>query len=60
MIAARTDQCSYILNTALSTDIIFAAPQTVFQDKSHFDFAFFQEMGVNLLWPEVICAALLF
>lgn len=39
---------------ALLTDIILAAPETVFQDKPHFDFGIVPGDGVNLLWPEVI------
>jgi enoyl-CoA hydratase/carnithine racemase len=39
---------------ALLTDIILATPDTVFQDKAHFDFGIVPGDGVNLLWPEVI------
>ncbi|WP_417843521.1 enoyl-CoA hydratase/isomerase family protein [Thalassospira sp.] len=39
---------------ALLTDIILATPETVFQDKPHFDFGIVPGDGVNLLWPEVI------
>lgn len=39
---------------ALLTDIILATPETVFQDKQHFDFGIVPGDGVNLLWPEVI------
>jgi enoyl-CoA hydratase/carnithine racemase len=39
---------------ALLTDIVLATPQTVFQDKPHFDFGITPGDGVNLLWPEVI------
>ncbi len=39
---------------ALLTDIILAPPETVFQDKPHFDFGIVPGDGVNLLWPEVI------
>jgi len=39
---------------ALLTDIILATPQTLFQDKPHFDFGIVPGDGVNLLWPEVI------
>jgi len=39
---------------ALLTDIILATPQTVFQDKPHFEFGIVPGDGVNLLWPEVI------
>jgi enoyl-CoA hydratase/carnithine racemase len=39
---------------ALLTEIIIATPDTVFQDKPHFDFGIVPGDGVNLLWPEVI------
>jgi enoyl-CoA hydratase/carnithine racemase len=39
---------------ALLTDIILATPETVFQDKPHFDFGIVPGDGVNLIWPEVI------
>lgn len=39
---------------ALLADIVLATPQTVFQDKPHFDFGIVPGDGVNLLWPEVI------
>ncbi|WP_066685043.1 enoyl-CoA hydratase/isomerase family protein [Sphingomonas sp. CCH18-H6] len=39
---------------ALLTDIILVTPETVFQDKPHFDFGIVPGDGVNLLWPEVI------
>ena len=38
----------------LLTDIVLATPQTVFQDKPHFDFGIVPGDGVNLLWPEVV------
>jgi enoyl-CoA hydratase/carnithine racemase len=38
----------------LLTDIVLATPETVFQDKPHFDFGIVPGDGVNLLWPEVI------
>jgi enoyl-CoA hydratase/carnithine racemase len=34
--------------------MVLATPQTVFQDKPHFDFGIVPGDGVNLLWPEVI------
>ncbi len=37
----------------LLSDIVLAAPHTVFQDKPHFDFGIVPGDGVNLLWPEV-------
>lgn len=39
---------------ALLTDIILATPETIFQDKPHFEFGIVPGDGVNLLWPEVI------
>jgi enoyl-CoA hydratase/carnithine racemase len=39
---------------ALLTDVVIATPETVFQDKPHFDFGIVPGDGVNLLWPEVI------
>ncbi|HYZ31404.1 MAG TPA: enoyl-CoA hydratase/isomerase family protein [Crenalkalicoccus sp.] len=38
----------------LLTDIVLATPETVFQDKPHFEFGIVPGDGVNLLWPEVI------
>ncbi len=39
---------------ALLSDIVLATPDTVFQDKPHFEFGIVPGDGVNLLWPEVI------
>src|SRR5438094_8861559 len=39
---------------ALLTDIVQATPETVFQDKPHFEFGIVPGDGVNLLWQEVI------
>lgn len=39
---------------ALLTDIVLATPETIFQDKPHFDFGITPGDGVHLLWPEVI------
>lgn len=39
---------------ALLTDTILATPETVFQDKPHFDFGIVPGDGVHLLWPHVI------
>jgi enoyl-CoA hydratase/carnithine racemase len=39
---------------ALLADIVLATPDTVFQDKPHFDFGIVPGDGVNLLWPEVV------
>lgn len=38
----------------LLTDIILATPETIFQDKPHFDFGIVPGDGIHLLWPEVI------
>lgn len=39
---------------ALLTDIIIATPQTIFQDKPHFEFGIVPGDGVHSLWPEVL------
>ncbi|MDE2331313.1 MAG: enoyl-CoA hydratase/isomerase family protein [Bradyrhizobium sp.] len=39
---------------ALLTDIILATPETVFQDKPHFEFGIVPGDGMHMLWPEVI------
>ncbi|RYB03105.1 enoyl-CoA hydratase/isomerase family protein [Lichenibacterium ramalinae] len=39
---------------ALLTDIILATPETVFQDKPHFEFGIVPGDGMHVLWPEVI------
>jgi enoyl-CoA hydratase/carnithine racemase len=39
---------------ALLTDIVLATPDTVFQDKPHFEFGVVPGDGVHLLWPEVL------
>ncbi len=39
---------------ALLSDIVLATPQTVFQDKPHFEFGIVPGDGVHILWPEVI------
>lgn len=38
----------------LLSDIVLATPDTLFQDKPHFEFGIVPGDGVNLLWPEVI------
>ncbi len=54
MIAALNGPVLLHSEYALLSDIILATPQTVFQDKPHFDFGIAPGDGVNLLWPEVI------
>ena len=39
---------------ALLTDIILATPETVFQDKPHFEFGIVPGDGMHLVWPHVI------
>lgn len=39
---------------ALLADIVLATPDTVFQDKPHFDFGIVPGDGVHILWPHVI------
>lgn len=39
---------------ALLTDVVLATPETVFQDKPHFEFGIVPGDGVHILWPEVI------
>src|SRR5258708_23648238 len=54
MIAALNGRVLPHSEYALLTDIVVATPETVFQDKPHFDFGIVPGDGVNLLWPEVI------
>ena len=54
MIAALNGPVLLHSEYALLSDIVLATPQTVFQDKPHFDFGIVPGDGVNLLWPEVI------
>jgi enoyl-CoA hydratase/carnithine racemase len=54
MIAALNGPVLLHSEYALLCDIVLATPQTVFQDKPHFDFGVVPGDGVNLLWPEVI------
>jgi enoyl-CoA hydratase/carnithine racemase len=39
---------------ALLADIVLATPETVFQDKPHFEFGIVPGDGVHALWPHVI------
>jgi enoyl-CoA hydratase/carnithine racemase len=54
MIAALNGPVLLHSEYALLADIVLATPETVFQDKPHFDFGIAPGDGVNLLWPEVI------
>jgi len=54
MIAALNGPVRLHSEYALLCDIVLATPETVFQDKPHFDFGIVPGDGVNLLWPEVI------
>jgi enoyl-CoA hydratase/carnithine racemase len=39
---------------ALLSDVVLATPETVFQDKPHFEFGIVPGDGVHALWPHVI------
>jgi enoyl-CoA hydratase/carnithine racemase len=54
MIAAVNGPMRLHTEYVLLADIVLATPETVFQDKPHFDFGIVPGDGVNLLWPEVI------
>jgi enoyl-CoA hydratase/carnithine racemase len=54
MIAALNGPVRLHSEYILLCDIVIATPETVFQDKPHFDFGIVPGDGVNLLWPEVI------
>lgn len=54
MIAALNGPVLLHSEYALLCDIVLATPQTVFQDKPHFDFGIVPGDGMHLLWPEVI------
>lgn len=54
MIAALNGPVLLHSEYVLLADIVLATPDTVFQDKPHFDFGIVPGDGVNLLWPEVI------
>jgi enoyl-CoA hydratase/carnithine racemase len=54
MIAALNGPVRLHSEYALLADVVLATPETVFQDKPHFDFGIVPGDGVNLLWPEVI------
>ena len=54
MIAALNGPVLLHSEYALLADIVLATPQTVFQDKPHFEFGIVPGDGVHLIWPEVI------
>ena len=54
MIAALNGPVLLHSEYALLTDIVLATPETVFQDKPHFDFGIVPGDGVHVLWPHVI------
>jgi enoyl-CoA hydratase/carnithine racemase len=54
MIAALNGPVRLHSEYALLADVVLATPETVFQDKPHFDFGIVPGDGVNLLWPEVV------
>jgi enoyl-CoA hydratase/carnithine racemase len=54
MIAALNGPVLLHSEYALLADIVLATPDTVFQDKPHFDFGIVPGDGVHVLWPEVV------
>ena len=54
MIAALNGPVLLHSEYALLTDIILATPETVFQDKPHFEFGIVPGDGMHIVWPEVI------
>lgn len=54
MIAALNGPVLLHSEYALLADVVLATPQTVFQDKPHFEFGIVPGDGVHVLWPEVI------
>lgn len=54
MIAAINGPVLLHSEYALLADIVLATPNTVFQDKPHFEFGIVPGDGVHVLWPEVI------
>ena len=54
MVAALNGPVLLHSEYALLTDIVLATPETVFQDKPHFDFGIVPGDGVHVLWPHVI------
>jgi enoyl-CoA hydratase/carnithine racemase len=54
MIAALNGPVLLHSEYALLTDIVLATPETVFQDKPHFEFGIVPGDGVHVLWPHVI------
>jgi enoyl-CoA hydratase/carnithine racemase len=54
MIAALNGPVLLHSEYALLADIVLATPETVFQDKPHFEFGIVPGDGVHVLWPHVI------
>jgi enoyl-CoA hydratase/carnithine racemase len=54
MIAALNGPVLLHSEYALLSDIVLATPETVFQDKPHFEFGIVPGDGVHILWPHVI------
>jgi enoyl-CoA hydratase/carnithine racemase len=54
MIAAVNGPVRLHSEYILLADIVLATPETVFQDKPHFEFGIVPGDGVNLLWQEAI------
>ena len=54
MIAALNGPIRLRSEYALLCDIVIATPDTVFQDKPHFQFGIVPGDGMHVIWPEVI------
>jgi enoyl-CoA hydratase/carnithine racemase len=54
VIAAVNGAATVHSEYVLLADIVIATPDTVFQDKPHFDFGIVPGDGIHSLWPEVI------
>ena len=54
VIAALNGPTTVHSEYALLADIVIATPDTVFQDKPHFNFGIVPGDGIHSLWPEVI------
>ena len=54
VIAALNGATTVHSEYVLLADIVIATPDTVFQDKPHFDFGIVPGDGIHSLWPEVI------
>jgi enoyl-CoA hydratase/carnithine racemase len=54
MIAAINGPCRLHPEYAMLCDIVLATPNTIFQDRPHFQLGIVPGDGVQVVWPEVI------